>query len=118
MSRLSSLSIRRPVLAWVMSIVIIIFGLIAWMDLGIREYPVVEPPVITITTSYTGASADIIEREITEPIESQVNAVSGIRTLTSVSSEGRSMIVVEFGIDTDLEIAANDVRDRVSRAVE
>lgn len=118
MSRLSSLSIRRPVLATVFSIVIVIFGLIAYFELGVREYPVVDPPVITITTSYTGANADIIEREITEPIESQVNAVSGIRTLTSVSMEGRSEIRVEFSIDTDLEVAANDVRDRVSRAVE
>lgn len=118
MSRISTISIKRPVLAWVMSIVIILFGLISWLELGVREYPAVDPPVITISTSYTGASADIIQREITEPIESQVNAVSGIRSLTSSSSEGRSVIVVEFGVGTDLEVAANDVRDRVSRAVE
>src|SRR5690625_1482256 len=118
MSSLSTISIRRPVLASVMSIVIVIFGILSYFELGIREYPVVDPPVITISTSYTGANADIIEREITEPIEAQVNAVSGIRTLSSVSQEGRSVIQVEFSIDTDLEVAANDVRDRVSRAVE
>src|SRR5690625_155458 len=90
MSSLSTISIRRPVLASVMSIVIVIFGILSYFELGIREYPVVDPPVITISTSYTGANADIIEREITEPIEAQVNAVSGIRTLSSVSQEGRS----------------------------
>ncbi|MEX2398000.1 MAG: efflux RND transporter permease subunit, partial [Balneolales bacterium] len=118
MSNISTLSIRRPVLASVMSIVIVIFGFIAYTFLGIREYPVVDLPVITVSTGYTGANADVIEREITEPLESQINAVSGIRTLTSVSSEGRSMIRVEFGINIDLETAANDVRDRVSRAAE
>jgi multidrug efflux pump len=117
MSRISSLSIRRPVFASVMSIVIVIFGLIAYNGLGVREYPVVDPPVITITTNYTGASSDVVEREITEPIEDQVNAVSGIRTLTSVSMEGRSEIRVEFDINIDIEVAANDVRDRVSRAL-
>ncbi|MCH8494338.1 MAG: efflux RND transporter permease subunit [Balneolales bacterium] len=118
MSKLSSISIRRPVLASVLSIVIVVFGIIAYPNIGIREYPVVESPVITVSTTYTGANADVIEREITEPLELQVNAVSGIRSLTSVSSAGRSLIRVEFDINIDMETAANDVRERVSRAVE
>ncbi|MEX0660214.1 MAG: efflux RND transporter permease subunit [Balneolaceae bacterium] len=117
MSKISSLSIRRPVFAWVMSIVIVIFGIIAYYDLGVREYPVVDPPIITVTVSYTGASSDVVEREITEPLEDQINAVSGIRTLSSVSMEGRAEIRIEFDINIDIEVAANDVRDRVSRAL-
>src|SRR5690625_5186195 len=115
---LSSVSIRRPVLATVFSIVIVIFGLISLTRLGIREYPVVESPVIVVSTSYTGASAHVIEREVTERLEEQINAVSGIRTLSSESREGRSMIRVEFNPGVDIEVAANDVRDRVGRAIE
>jgi multidrug efflux pump len=100
-----------------MSLVIIIFGLVSFNYLGIREYPSVDPPIITVSTSYTGANADIIESQITEPIEDQVNGIDGIRTLTSVSRDGRSTISVEFDLGEDLERAANDVRDRVSRAV-
>lgn len=113
---LSSLSIRRPVLASVMSIVIVLFGVIAFFLLGVREYPAVDPPVVTVRTDYIGASADVIESQITEPLEESLNAVSGIRTLTSVSREGASTITVEFHVEIDLETAANDVRDRVSRA--
>ncbi|MEM1125302.1 MAG: efflux RND transporter permease subunit [Bacteroidota bacterium] len=114
---LSSLSIRRPVLAWVMTIVIVLFGVIAFTFLGVREYPAVDPPVITVSTNYPGANAEVIENQLTEPLEESINGVAGIRTLTSVSREGRSTITVEFDLDTDLEAAANDVRDRVSRAV-
>ena len=117
MSKISTLSIRRPVFAAVMSIVIVIFGIIAFSDLGVREYPVVDPPIITVTINYTGASSDVVEREITEPLEDQINAVSGIRTLTSVSMEGRAEIRIEFDINIDIDVAANDVRDRVSRAI-
>ncbi|MFU8812416.1 MAG: efflux RND transporter permease subunit [Balneolaceae bacterium] len=116
MSRISSLSIRRPVLASVMSIVIVLFGVISFFYLGIREYPSVDPPIVTVSTSYVGASADVIESQITEPLEESVNGVAGIRTLTSVSREGQSTITVEFELEMDLEAAANDVRDRVSRA--
>lgn len=118
MSSLSSLSIRRPVLAMVFSIVIVVFGIIAYPNIGVREYPAVESPVITVSTSYSGANADVIELEITEPLELQINAVSGIRSMTSISSPGNSLIRVEFDIDVDMETAANDVRDRVYRAVE
>ncbi len=114
---LSSLSIRRPVLALVMTIVIVLFGIIGFTFLGVREYPAVDPPVITVSTNYRGANADVIENQITEPLEESINGVAGIRTLTSVSREGRSTITVEFDLDTDLEAAANDVRDRVSRAM-
>ncbi|MBS1910735.1 MAG: efflux RND transporter permease subunit [Bacteroidetes bacterium] len=114
---LSSLSIKRPVLAIVMSIVIVLFGALGYSTLGVREYPAVDPPIITVTTPYAGGSADVIESQITEPLEESINGVAGIRALTSVSREGRSVITVEFTIDVDLETAANDVRDRVSRAI-
>jgi multidrug efflux pump len=115
---LSSISIRRPVLASVMSIVIVLFGIIGYTYLGIREYPSVDPPIITVSTSYTGANADVIESQITEPLEESINGIAGIRTLTSVSRDGRSTIRVEFNIEINLEDAANDVRDRVSRATD
>lgn len=114
---LSSLSIRRPVLATVMSLVILILGIVAFTFLGIREYPATEPPIVTVSTSYTGANADVIESQITEPLEEEVNGIAGIRTMTSTSREGRSTITVEFELEIDLNDAANDVQSRVSRAV-
>jgi len=114
---LSSLSIRRPVLATVMSLVIILLGSISFNYLGIREYPAVDPPIVTVSTTYTGANAEVIESQITEPLEEEVNGIAGIRTLTSVSREGRSTLTVEFELDVALDDAANDVRARVSRAV-
>ncbi|MDX1617211.1 MAG: efflux RND transporter permease subunit [Balneolaceae bacterium] len=114
---LTSLSIRRPVLASVMSIVITLFGVIAFTFLGVREYPAVDPPIITVSTTYIGANADVIETQITEPLEESINGIAGIRTLSSTSREGRSTITVEFDLDVDLETAANDVRDRVSRSI-
>ena len=113
---LYSLSIRRPVLATVMSLMIIIFGVVGFWFLGVREYPAVDPPIISVATSYRGANADVIDSQITEPLEEQINGIDGIRTITSVSREGRSTITVEFELGSDLERAANDVRDRVSRA--
>jgi multidrug efflux pump len=114
---LSSTSIRRPVLAIVMSIVIVVFGIIGYTYLGVREFPSVDPPVITVSTTYIGANADVIESQITEPLEESINGIAGIKSLTSVSRDGRSTITVEFEIDVDLEAAANDVRDRVSRSL-
>lgn len=114
---ISSLSIRRPVLATVVSILIILFGVIGYSFLGVREFPSVDPPVVTVTTNYIGANADIIESQITEPLEESINGIAGIRSLTSVSSDGRSNITVEFELGVDMEAAANDVRDRVSRAI-
>lgn len=117
MASLSEISIKRPVLAIVMSITIIVFGLIGYNYLGIREYPSVDPPVVNVQTSYTGANADIIESQITEPLEESINGIAGIRTLTSSSRDGRSNITVEFDLAVNIEDAANDVRDRVSRAL-
>ncbi len=114
---LSALSIRRPVLALVMSIVVVLFGAIGFFSLGVREYPAVDPPIINVTTTYAGANSDVIESQITEPLEASINGIAGIRTLTSTSREGRSQITVEFDLGVDLETAANDVRDRVSRAI-
>ncbi|MDN4165618.1 efflux RND transporter permease subunit [Cytophagales bacterium LB-30] len=116
MASLSDISIKRPVLATVFSIIIVLFGIIGFSFLGVREFPSVDPPVITVSTNYTGANADVIESQITEPLEESINGISGIRNLTSISSDGRSSITVEFDIEVDLEAAANDVRDRVSRA--
>ncbi|MEM1043871.1 MAG: efflux RND transporter permease subunit [Bacteroidota bacterium] len=114
---LYALSIRRPVLATVFSLAIVLFGALGFSSLGVREYPAVDPPVISVSTSYRGANADVIDAQITEPLEEQINGIDGIRTLTSQSSDGSSNIRVEFDLGTDLERAANDVRDRVSRAV-
>jgi hydrophobe/amphiphile efflux-1 (HAE1) family protein len=117
MASLSETSIKRPVLAVVMSILIILFGVIGYTYLGIREFPSVDPPVVTVQTNYTGANADIIESQITEPLEESINGIAGIRTLTSSSRDGRSTISVEFDLSVDIEDAANDVRDRVARSL-
>lgn len=113
---ISELSIRRPVLATVITIIIILFGLIGYTSLGVREYPSVDNPVISVTCSYPGANADVIQNQIIEPLEQNINGIPGIRSLSSVSSQGQSRITVEFELSVDLETAANDVRDKVSRA--
>lgn len=114
---LPSLSINRPVLAIVMSLLIILFGAIGFNFLGVREYPSIDPPVITVRTGYAGANADVVESQITEPLEKAINGVAGIRTISSASNLGSSVITVEFDLNTNLEAAANDVRDKVSQAV-
>lgn len=114
---LYSVSIRRPVLAVVFSLVILLFGIVSFTYLGVREYPAVDPPIITVATNYRGANAEVIETQITEPLEESINGIAGIRSITSVSRDGRSTITVEFELGVDLEQAANDVRDRVSRAM-
>lgn len=113
---LSDLSLRRPVLATVMSILIVVFGLIGYRYLGIREYPAIDPPTINVRASYTGASAEVVESQITEPLEKAVNSISGIRSISSQSALGSSSITLEFELGADLERAANDVRDKVSQA--
>ncbi len=113
---ISELSIRRPVMATVLTIIIILFGCIGYSSLGVREYPSVDNPIISVTCSYPGANADVIENQITEPLEQNINGIPGIRALTSVSSQGQCRITVEFELSVDLETAANDVRDKVSRA--
>jgi hydrophobe/amphiphile efflux-1 (HAE1) family protein len=114
---LSEISVKRPVLSIVMSLVILLFGAIGYTFLGVREYPSIDPPVINVRTSYPGASADVIESQITEPLEKVINGIQGIRTISSASNQGSSNITVEFNLNTDLEAAANDVRDKVSQAV-
>ncbi len=114
---LSSISIQRPVLAIVMSVVLVIFGFIGASFLGVREYPNIDPPIITVSCSFTGANAEIIESQITEPLEESINGVAGIKSITSTSRDGRSNITIEFGLNIDIEDAANDVRDRVSQAI-
>jgi multidrug efflux pump len=113
---LSSISIKRPVLATVFSLVILLFGLIGMTYLGVREFPSVDPPIISVRTSYPGANSDVIETQITEPLEQSINGIPGIRTLTSSSRQGSSNITVEFELSVDMEAAANDVRDKVSQA--
>ncbi|HPD43646.1 MAG TPA: efflux RND transporter permease subunit [Dysgonamonadaceae bacterium] len=113
---LSELSIHRPVLATVFVLVIILFGVIGYTSLPVREYPNVDNPIITVTVSYPGANAEVIENQITEPLEQNINGIPGIRSLTSQSSQGRSRITVEFELSVDMETAANDVRDKVSVA--
>ncbi|MGM9510743.1 efflux RND transporter permease subunit [Larkinella sp. GY13] len=113
---LPSLSLRRPVFAMVMSIVIILFGVIGFTFLGVREYPAIDPPIISVRTSYVGANPEIIESQITEPIEKSLNSIEGIRTISSTSALGSSNITVEFELGADLERAANDVRDKVAQS--
>ncbi|MEG0948444.1 MAG: efflux RND transporter permease subunit [Bacteroidales bacterium] len=114
---ISTTSIKRPVLATVLSLVLMILGGIGFFYLGVRDYPSVDPPVISVQTSFPGANADVIETQITEPLEAAINGIPGIRSLTSQSRDGRSDITVEFQLEVDLETAANDVRDKVSGAM-
>jgi len=113
---LSSISIKRPVLAIVMNVMILIFGFISFSYLGVREYPSIDPPVVSVRTNYPGANADIIESQITEPLEKIVNSVPGIRTISSSSNQGSSSITIEFNLGVDMEQAANDVRSKVAQA--
>jgi hydrophobe/amphiphile efflux-1 (HAE1) family protein len=113
---ISELSLKRPVLATVMNLMIILFGVVGYSFLAVRDYPAIDPPIITVSTNYTGANADIIESQITEPMEKQINGIPGIRTISSSSSLGNSQITVEFNLGVDLEAAASDVRDKVGQA--
>ncbi len=112
---LSSVCIKRPVLSIVISILLVIFGIFGFMNLEVREYPNIDPPVITVNTSYPGANSDVIESQITEPLEQSINGIDGIRIMTSQSREQSSQISIEFDLSKDIDAAANDVRDRVSR---
>ncbi len=114
---LSSTCIKRPVFATVMNIILMLVGCVGMVFLGVRDYPSVDPPIISVSTSFPGANADVIETQITEPLEAAVNGIPGIRSLTSTSRDGRSYITVEFQLEVDLETAANDVRDKVSGAM-
>jgi multidrug efflux pump len=113
---LSEVSIRRPVLAIVLSAILVLFGLVGFNFLGVREYPAVDPPIVTVTTNYPGASPDVVSSQITEPIEQSISGVAGIRVMSSTSRDGQSQIRVEFDLSMDLDAAANDVRDKVAIA--
>ena len=114
---ISELSLKRPVLAIVMNIIIVLFGVIGFRYLGVRDYPAIDPPNISVRTAYPGANADIIESQITEPLEKAINGIAGVKNITSSSSQGSSNINVEFELSYNLEEAANDVRDKVSQTV-
>ncbi len=114
---LAELSVKKPVLVTVFSIIIVLFGAIGFKYLGVREFPSIDPPVITVRTNYTGANADVDQSQLTEPIEKVIKGIDGIRTLSSASNQGSSIITVEFNLNADLEAAANDVRDKVSQAI-
>lgn len=116
MANISETSINRPVLSTVMMLIILLFGMIGYKFLGVREFPSVDQPIISVNVSYPGANAEVIMNQITEPLEQNINGIPGIRSLSSVSSQGSSRITVEFELSVDMETAANDVRDKVSRA--
>jgi multidrug efflux pump subunit AcrB len=107
---LSDFSLNRPVGAIVLNILIVIFGIVGYTFLGVREYPAIDPPTINVRTSYTGANSEIVESQITEPLEKAINGIEGIRTISSVSTLGSSNITVEFALGSDMEKSANDVR--------
>src|SRR3990172_5197186 len=113
--KLSDLSIRRPVLATVMSLMLILIGIISYQRLSVREYPNIDAPVVSVRTVYTGASAEIIESQVTRPLEDSLAGIEGIKSIKSVSREEVSQITVEFILSRDPDNAASDVRDRVSR---
>ncbi|MDO1560164.1 efflux RND transporter permease subunit [Brevundimonas sp. 2R-24] len=112
---LSDIAVKRPVLAAVAAIVLCVIGAAAFFALPVRELPNIDPPVVSISTAYNGASAEVIESRITEPIEQQVSGLQGVERITSSSRDGRSRVTIEFALDRDIDAAANDVRDRVSR---
>jgi multidrug efflux pump len=114
---LSDISISRPVLTVVMAIAVLIFGVVGYRYLGVREYPEMDPPIVTVTTTYTGANAEIIRAQITDPLEEAINGIEGIRSITSVSTEQSSLITVEFNLNVNMESGTNDVRDRVSKTI-
>ncbi len=109
-------SVRRPVFASVIALLLVSFGIMAFTQLSTREYPDIAPPQVSVNTQYEGASADVVEKRITQPIEDEIGGIEGIRSIRSSSSDGRSSITVEFQLTRDIDAAANDVRDRVARA--
>ena len=113
---ISDIALKRPVGSIVLSLLIILLGAVGYNFLGVRLYPAIDPPIITVQTSYTGANAEIVESQITEPLEMTINGIEGVKTITSQSALGISTITVEFELGSDLEKAANDVRDKASQA--
>lgn len=114
---LSDTSIKRPVFATVLSLLIVVFGLAALFGLPVREYPDIDPPVVSVSTDYTGAAADVVDTQVTQVIEGAISGIEGIRSIQSSSQQGRSRTSIEFSVSRDVDIAANDVRDAVSRII-
>ncbi len=114
---LSDLSVKRPVFATVINLILVTFGVVAFLQLPLREYPDIDPPVVSINTNYSGASAAIVETKITQILEDRISGVEGVKNITSTSRVGRSSITIEFNLDRDIDAATNDVRDRISRAL-
>ena len=112
---LSDVAVQRPVFATVISLTLLAFGILSFTALPLREYPDITPPVVSISTSYPGASADVVESRVTTLIEDQVSGIEGIKAIRSSSRDGGAFVNIEFGLDRDIDAAANDVRDRVSR---
>src|SRR5664280_860821 len=113
---LSDFAVKRPVASIVMSLIIVLFGVVGYNFLGVRLYPAIDPPTINVQTSYAGANAEIMESQITEPLEKAINGIEGVKSISSSSTVGSSNITVEFNVGADLEKAANDVRDKTSQA--
>ncbi len=114
---LSDLSVKRPVFATVINLLIVTFGIVAFLMLPLREYPDIDPPIVNISTNYSGASAAIVETKITQLLEDRISGIEGVKTINSNSRVGRSSITIEFNLDRDIDAATNDVRDRISRAL-
>ncbi len=114
---LSDIALKRPVGSVVLSLIILLFGMVGYNFLGVRLYPAIDPPIINVRTNYVGANAEIIESQITEPLEKAINGIEGVKSISSSSSTGSSNITVEFNVGADLEKAANDVRDKTSQAM-
>src|SRR5436190_7361684 len=114
---ISDISVKRPVLATVMSLMLIVLGVVAYSNLPLRELPNVDAPVVSVSTSYRGADAAVVESRVTKPLEDAISGIEGIRTVTSSSQTGQSQISIEFSLAREIEGAANDVRDAVSRVV-
>src|SRR5260221_6268523 len=114
---LSDVSIRRPVFASVISLVVVIFGLFAFQRLSVREYPNIDPPIVSVSTTYKGASANVIEAQITQILEDSISGIEGVRAITSSSRDGSSSISIEFWLTRDIESATNDIRDKVGRVI-
>jgi len=113
---LSDFAVKRPVASIVMSLIIVLFGVVGYNFLGVRLYPAIDPPTINVQTSYAGANAEIMESQITEPLEKAINGIEGVKSISSSSNVGSSNITVEFNVGADLERAANDVRDKTAQA--
>jgi multidrug efflux pump len=111
---LSAISIKRPVFATVLSLLLVVFGIVSFQKIPLREYPDIDPPIVSIDTKYRGASASVVESRVTELIEERIAGIEGIKSISSKSSDGRSRITIEFNINRDIEAATNDIRDRVS----